>query len=388
MKILFFANTDWYLYNFRLGLARFLGRCGHEVVMVSPPGSHGPRLEAEGFRWIPLDMQRRSLNPLREARLVLRLIKLYREERPDLVHHFTLKCVIYGAIAARIANVRAVIHAIAGFGFVFVSDTLLALALRPFVRRMLRAACSQRGSAIIVQNSDDLAAVRRLSIGNTPVHLIRGSGVDVDRFKPRTAPRPDGPLNVLFVGRLLIDKGIEDFVSAASMCQALIPGKLKFLAAGEPDFGNPASVPPERLSTWRDGGTVDFLGHVEDMAMLLSSADIVVLPSYGEGAPRSLIEAAACAIPLVATDVRGCREVVVDGHNGYLVPLRDVDALVHAIVQLAEDPALRERMGNAGRRRVLDELQERTVVDKTYQVYQQVLTAPRRLEAGGGAIPS
>lgn len=377
MKVIFYANTEWYLFNFRLGLAKHLRDQGHEVVMVSPPGKYGPKLEAEGFRWIPIDMRRRSLNPLREALMIRALAAIYRAEAPALVHHFTVKCVVYGGIAARLAGVPAVVHAIAGLGYVFASTRLRTrLILRPLVRVLLKMVSNQPGSAVIVQNSDDLAFMARLGLSSrTHLALIRGSGVDTNRFTRtrRAVPTPAAPLVVLFVGRLLVDKGILDFVEMASRCRQASRRPLRFLVAGEPDPGNPASIGPEQLRQWREAGQVEFLGHVEAMPALLAGVDIVVLPSRGEGAPRSLIEAAACAIPLVATDVPGCREVVMDAKNGFLVPLHDIDALAAAVLRLVQDDELRRTMGEAGRQLVLADLDQAVVFERTTEVYRALL---------------
>lgn len=377
MKIIFYANTEWYLYNFRLGLAKHLRNEGYEVVMVSPPGKYGSKLRTQGFRWIPLEMHRRSLNPLREVRTVLALADIYRTENPALVHHFTLKCIVYGGMAARLAKVPAAVHAVAGLGYVFASQRLRTrLMLRPLVRRLLRNVCNQPGSAVIVQNCDDLAFISGLGLSpGTQLALIRGSGVDTNQFGQARSPvlATSGSLAILFVGRLLFDKGIVDFIDMASHCRKEGDLALRFLVAGEPDPGNPASVPEELFRRWKDAGVVEFLGHVEDMAALLAGVDVVVLPSRAEGAPRSLIEAAACGIPLVATDVPGCREVVIDGRNGFLVPLHDVDALASAVLRLARDRELRQRMGAAGRQLVLESLDERIVFERTVDVYRKLL---------------
>lgn len=391
MKIIFYANTEWYLYNFRLGLARYLRAQGHEVVMVSPPGKYGARLEAEGFRWIALDMRRRSLNPLREASMVHGLAAIYRAEAPDIVHHFTLKCIIYGGIAARMAGVPATVNAIVGLGYVFASRRLSTrLVLRPVVRRLLRWVCSQPGAAVIVQNTDDLGFMRKLHLpASTYIALIRGSGVDTSRFARLPAEpddAPDRPLVILFVGRLLYDKGIVDFVEMAVRCRQEARRALHFVVAGEPDPGNPASIPEAQLQQWKDAGHVEFLGHVEDMPPLLGRADIVVLPSRTEGAPRSLIEAAACSIPVVTNDVPGCREVVVDGRTGFLVPLRDVGQLATAVLRLAHDDELRREMGEAGRRLILDNFDDQIVFSRTAAVYAE-LQPDRRAGTPGAERP-
>jgi glycosyltransferase involved in cell wall biosynthesis len=372
VKILFFANTDWYLFNFRLSFAQFLRSRGHEVVMTSPPGPYGEQLTAAGFRWLPLRMGRRSLSPLREVDVLTQLIRLYRLERPDLAHHFTIKCVIYGTLAARLANVPSVVNAIAGLGHVFISNTPRARMLRPAVRGLLELSCVGKGVHVVVQNADDLRAFQRMRLPSSgSVTLIRGSGVDVRKFKPIQAAKHAGePAVVLFIGRLLYEKGIEEFVAMARRVRAARPGRVRFVAAGDIDPGNPASVGPSTLSDWRAAGDVEFPGHVTDIPALLAEADIVVLPSYGEGAPRSLIEAAASGKPLIATDVRGCREVVRPDINGLLVPLRNVDALAAAVARLVDDPDLRARMGEAGRQLVLRELDEQIVFARTYAIYE------------------
>ncbi len=385
MKVLLFANTEWYLWNFRLPLARFLAGQGHEVVMVSPPGPYGERLRAAGFRWIPLEMQRRSLNPWRETLLVANLVRIYRTERPDLAHHFTIKCVAYGTLAARMTGIRAVVNAVAGLGFVFVSETIRARLLRPLVRAILNWSCDADGVHVIVQNRDDLESVLHLrGRERDNISLIPGSGVDVSRFVPPAGAREPGPLRVLFVGRLLHDKGIGEFVECARRVRASSSEPIRFLAAGTADPGNPASVPELIIRRWTSDGHVEFLGHVDDMPALVAAADLVVLPSYGEGAPRSLIEAAACEKALVATDVQGCREVVRHEVNGLLVPPRDVESLVAAVMRLCANPELRERMGRAGRVHVLDHLDERIVLRRTYGVYQSLLEG---LEASRTATP-
>lgn len=383
MKVLLFANTDWYLFNFKLGFARFLRAQGHDVVMVSPPGPFAERLTAAGFRWISLPMERRSLNPLREAAILKRLTDIYRKESPEIAHHFTIKCAVYGTAAARMANVPAVVNAITGLGFVFVSRTLRARLLHLLVRQLLRWTCRPRWVQVVVQNQDDVALFRdtRLSRGDN-LSLIRGSGVDVSLFRPRPVPDQAGPLVVLFSGRLLYDKGVAEFVECARRARRFLPPDTRFLVAGEPDPGNPAAVSRPDLMQWQASGAVEFLGHVEDMPALVSASDIFVLPSYGEGTPRSLIEAAACEKPIIATDVRGCREVVHDGINGLLVPPRDVAALVDALRRLANDPGLRQRMGSAGRRHVLANLDEQIVFRETRAVYEQLLERRDLFRAG------
>ena len=376
MKIILFANTDWYLFNFRLPLARALKAQGHEVLLISPHGDYSARLSEAGFRWEPLAMDRRSLNPFREILLLTRLTLLYQRERPDLVHHFTVKCVIYGAAAAAFGQVKARINAVAGLGYVFSNNSLKAHLLRPLVRGLLRWSLNNAQSRLILQNPDDVKAFMLADIVDASrVHLIRSSGVNTRRFKPTGEAVVSGqPTRVLMAARLLWDKGVFEYVQAArKLHDAGLP--IRFLLAGAPDHGNPDSVRQDELEHWAAEGVVEVLGHVDDMCVQLAETDIVVLPSYyGEGVPRSLIEAAACGLPIVTTDSQGCKEVVTDGVNGLLVPVRNSGALAEAIQRLHENPTLRHALGEAGRKLALTEFDERIVIEKTLAVYSELLS--------------
>lgn len=373
MKIVLFANTDWYLYNFRRSLALALREQGHELVLLSPPGDYGERLRALGLDWRPLPMDRRSLNPLREARLLWHITRLLRRERVDLVHGFTIKCAVYGSLAARLAGVPARVNAVAGMGYVFTSKDAKARLLRVPVRTLLRVALGGRGSRLVLQNPDDAALFERARLVDARnVRLIAGSGVDCSRFRSLREPLSGaGPARVLLAARVLWDKGVAEFVEAARQLRR--EGRSVVLQlAGQPDPGNPAAVPESDLRRWQDEGLVQWLGHVDDMPALLGGVDIVVLPSYREGLPKSLIEAAACERPLVTTDVPGCREVVRNGVDGLLVPARDATALALAIGRLLDDPAYARSLGQAARQRALEQFDDRIVVRRTMLVYEEL----------------
>ena len=306
MKLILFANTDWYLYNFRRSLALALREAGYDLLLTSPPGPYGEKLRALGLRWQPVPMDRRSLNPLREAKLLWWLVSLFRRERPALVHGFTIKCAVYGSLAARVAAVPARVNAVAGMGYVFTSNDAKARLLRPVVRALMRAALGGRDARLVLQNPDDMALFERAGlVAREHVRLIPGSGVDCSRFVARDGRRDASrPLRVLLAARLLWDKGLAEFGAAARELRG--EGRaIVFLLAGDPDPGNPAAVPEATVRAWVDEGLVEWLGHVDDMPALFASVDMVVLPSYREGLPKGLIEAAACALPLVTTDVPG-----------------------------------------------------------------------------------
>ena len=350
MKVILFANTDWYLYNFRRSLALALRHAGCDVLLISPPGTYGEKLRQLGLRWEPLPMERRSLNPMRELALLWYLIRLIRREQPTLVHGFTIKCAVYGSLAARLAGVPIRVNAVAGMGYVFTSDQLKARVLRPVVRGLLRLALGGEQARLILQNSDDVALFTQAGLVDPEhIRLIRGSGVDCARFAdvPRAASN-DGSLRVLLASRLLWDKGIEEFIGA--LRQLRDQGRpIDALLAGMPDPGNPAAVPESTIQGWVEEGLVTWLGHVDDMNRLLGSVHVVVLPSYREGLPRTLVEAAACGLPLITTDVPGCREVVRDGVDGLLVPVKNSDALAAAIRRLQDQPEFAYHLGQAAR---------------------------------------
>jgi glycosyltransferase involved in cell wall biosynthesis len=379
LKLLLFANTDWYLYNFKQSLAMALRDAGHEVIMASPAGPYGAKLRSLGFEWVPAPMRRGSLNPLRELALIVWLWSLMRRERPDVVHGFTIKCAVYGALAGRLASVRRV-NSIAGLGYVFTSSDLKARLLRSPLRVMMRAALGGEGARLVLQNPDDVSYFAKEKIASLDrIRLIRGSGVDCSRFAPaREAPaRRDTELRVMLAARMLWDKGVAEFVEAARILKDE-KRSLRFLLAGAPDDGNPAAVPEQRLLDWQAEGLVHWLGHVADMPDLLTGVDIVVLPSYREGLPKTLIEAAACAKPLITTDAPGCREVVTHEVDGLLVPVGDAKALAAAIARLQDDVDFARRLGKAARRKALEQFDERIVIAQTIAVYEELAAAGRR----------
>jgi glycosyltransferase involved in cell wall biosynthesis len=373
LKVLLFANTDWYLFNFRRSLAEALLAEGHEVLLVSPPGAYGRRLQGLGFSWVAAPMQRRSLNPLRELALVLWLKKLMRAEQVDLVHGFTIKCAIYGSLASRLAGCRARVNAVAGMGYVFTSDDRRARLLRPLVRSMMRLSMNGGNSRLILQNADDVELISRAGIFDPErIRLIPGSGVDCRRFGRVSRPAAGGEFRVLLAARILRDKGVEEYAAASRMLRA--EGRaIRFLLAGEPDPGNPASVPRETVSEWVAEGSVEWLGHVQDMPSLLASVHAVVLPSYREGLPRSLIEAGACGLPLVTTDTPGCREVVEHERDGLLVRVRDPRGLADAIARLQDDGGLAACLGAAARQKALTHFDEKIVIRRTLEVYRELV---------------
>jgi glycosyltransferase involved in cell wall biosynthesis len=374
LKILLFANTEWYLYNFRRTLALALQDAGHEVLLLSPPGPYAEKLQGLGLRWLPAPMERRSLNPFRELALVLWLRKLMRQERVDLVHGFTIKGAVYGSLAARLAGVPARINNIDGLGYVFASNDLKARLLRPLVRTMLRLALGGQNARLILLNQDDVLLFQQAGLVKSElVRMIPGAGVDCNRFASGAQRVKGHPLRVLMAARLLWDKGMAEYVAAARILKTQ-GRQIHFLLAGTPDPGNPKSVPEETVRAWVNEGLIDWLGHVSDMATLLTTVHVVALPSYREGLPTTLTEGAACSLPLITTDVPGCREVVTHEMNGLLVPARDAEALAQAIARLDDDPHLAIRLGAAARAKALAQFDEQIVIHQTMAVYIELVS--------------
>ncbi|GBC84980.1 N, N'-diacetylbacillosaminyl-diphospho-undecaprenol alpha-1,3-N-acetylgalactosaminyltransferase [bacterium HR11] len=383
-KVLLVANWDWVIYNFRLPLARALRAHGYEVVLVFPFGKFLERIRAEGFRCIPWSLDRGSLNPLQDGRALWQLVRIYQEERPHIVHHFTIKPNLYGSLAARWGSLNhrgsirpTAINTFEGLGFMF-SDHLKARLLRWGLIPFLRYALHRPNTWTVFLNEQDRAFFLRR--GWVPAHrstVIVSTGVDIQRFRPAgggpVGKGSEGPLTVLMAGRLLWDKGVGEFVQAARILrQKGLRVRLRLI--GSPDPGNPACVPEAQVRAWAREGLIEWLGHREDMPELLREAHVAVLPSYHEGVPRFLLEAAATGLPLVATDIEGCRAVVRPGENGFLVPVRDAQALAEAIERLAQDPALREQMGRASRAIAIQEFDEQKILAQWLTLYQQIRT--------------
>lgn len=370
MRVLLFANTDWYIYHFRLPLAQALAKSGNDVVLLSPPGSFCERFATAGLHWLAFPFARAGMNPILELKTLWRLTSVLRAQKPNLCHFFTIKCVLYGGLACRFLDIPAVCS-ITGAGHVFTTNSVKNALLRPLIRMLYRFSLSR--AHVIFQNPHDAAAFATHGLtARSNVSLIRGSGVDMERFRPQTDVLRLGPPRVVFVGRLLREKGIYELIACAQLLHERgVAFALHVL--GDGDDGNPTSASAEDAALWRQYSFIKFWGHSDDVLSHLRSASIAVLPSYREGTPRSLVEAAACGLPLVATDVPGCREICRHGDNGLLVPPRDPQALATAILKLLRDPEMRKRMGKRSREIAVAEFSEEKVIRETLAVYEAAL---------------
>ena len=372
-KFLFVANTAWNLHNFRANLIASLQEQGIEVVAVCPQDAFTFKLQERGIRWLEWNVSRSGMNPIREQRSIVELRKIYEREKPDLVHHFTIKSVLYGTVAARKCAVPNIVNSVTGLGHMFVSHKLKTRILRPLIRQWYARSLVGENVRCIFQNRDDVDELARVVPSLRDNSLItNGSGVDLNRFSffaETSRCRGKRPV-VLYAGRLLREKGIFEFVEAVNRLKRL---SVDFRACGASDFGNPSAVSPEQLHEWETIGPIRFLGHVESVENVLQDADIVVLPSHREGTPRFLLEAAAMGKPIITCDVPGCREIVTDGREGLLVPANNPTALSVAIERLVDDPELRLRMGKEARKRVQRDFNEQEVIDLTWKVYYDLL---------------
>jgi glycosyltransferase involved in cell wall biosynthesis len=371
VKILLFANTDWYLYNFRLDLAQALRARGDEVVLVSPEGAYVPRLEELGIRWVCFPLSRRGLNPLVEISTIIRLFKLYHREKPDLVHQFTVKCVLYGSFACLLLGIHSVVNSVEGLGYVFTEGEVARQWLRGLVKLIYRLVL--RPTWVIFLNPDDRSFFLKNHLVNPKrIVIIRSSGVNIQKFSPR--PELKGIPLVILPARLLWDKGVKEFVAAARLLRTA-GLRARFALVGDNDDGNPASVNVHQLQAWEKEGVIEWWGWKEDMEDVYAQASIVCLPSYREGLPKTLIEAAACGRPIVASDVPGSREVVRPGENGLLVPPRDVSSLAEALRTLIGNPDMRYRMGNRSRKIAEEEFSTSLIIPQILSIYHSCINA-------------
>lgn len=337
-------------------------------------GTGEQQLAAHGFEYRTVPLSRSGYNPLKEWRTYRALKQIYRTERPDLVHHVTIKPVIYGTRVARRTNVPAVVNAIPGLGFVYIGDGPRAWLRRRVVNGMYRLALRHPNMRLIFQNREDLDGfVAHMRLPHDQTCLIRGAGVDLVEFA--FAAEPVGPPSFVLVARMLADKGVRQFVAAARSVKSVHPD-WRFSLLGGVDPGNPASLEQTELEAWNAEGVVQWLGHRTDVADCVRAHHVVCLPTfYREGMPKSLLEAAALGRAMIASDIAGCRDVVRHGVTGLLVTPRDADALAAAMLELGTRPELRERLRLAARRRAEELFSVEDVVHDTFLVYEQLLGA-------------
>ena len=371
--LVFFIPEDWYVCSHRLPLVRAAAAEGWRVSVVTRVQDHAGPIREAGADVVPVGLRRGFQDPWSDGKGLIELVRILRRLRPDLLHQVTPKSVLYGSAAAALAGRPPVINALAGLGYLYTAAGAKARLARPAVTLALKAALGTRRSWLIVQNDEDAGFFRDiLGVAPARISLIPGAGVDARAFVPPAAPAT-GPVRFVLPARMLVEKGIAEFVEAAGMVRAEHPGT-EFLLAGKTDPENPSGLPEKRLEAWHEQGVVRWLGHVADMPGLLASCHVAVLPTYREGFPKALLEAAAAGLALVASDVAGCRPICRPGRNGLLVAPRDVRGLAGAMSRLAADGDLRRSLGAGSRSLVLEEFTEDRIAALTMGLYRAVLT--------------
>ena len=370
-KVVIALNTAWNLVNFRSGLIRALVAAGYEVVAVAPNDKYSDGLKTLGCRFVPLHMDNGGTNPLKDVLLLWQFLRLFAIERPDVFLGYTVKPNVYGSLACRWLRIP-VINNIAGLGAAFISGGMVMQIVRWLYRTALR-----RSAQIFFQNDDD----RQLFVSGGLVTadktaLLPGSGIDLDRFvyTPMPATGNDcAKFRFLLVARMLRDKGVGEYVEAARLLRKHWP-QVEFCLLGFLDVKNPAAISRAEMDAWVAEGVVNYLGESDDVRSQITAATCVVLPSYREGVPRSLLEAAAMGRPIITTDVVGCREVLDDGVNGLLCRPKDAADLAEKMARMIAMPQSElEAMGQRGRAKVEREFDEKIVIDKYLTAIKEVV---------------
>jgi glycosyltransferase involved in cell wall biosynthesis len=369
-RLLYVVSEDWYFLSHRLPMARVARDAGFEIHVATRVVDGAAAIEAEGFKLHSIPFTRGRVAIFSALNTVFALRRIHRDIAPALAHHVALQAAVLGSLAS-IGRPTPLVNALTGFGFTFISDSMKARLLRPLIVFLLRFLCMRNKNVALVQNPDDRQALLSIGIGADHIALIPGSGVDVEQLRPMDEPA--GTPTIAFVGRLLEDKGIRSLVAAIQQLHRR-GNAVNLLIAGDIDAANPTSISAAELGAWTREPGIRWLGHVKNIAEVWAQAHIAVLPSRREGLPKALLEAAACGRPMIATDVPGCREVVIPGETGLLVPLDDSSALANAISELVNSAALRQRYGAAARRLAVEKFSAGAIGRQTAELYRTLIS--------------
>lgn len=345
--LLIVVNDAAFFISHRLPIAEAAQKAGYDVHVASQTGNAVSEITRRGFKYHFVSFSRSGKNPITELRTLLALWLLCWHIKPDVLHLVTIKPVLYGGIISRLAPVGGVLAAISGLGYVFTERGNKEKFLLKIISVFYKVALTKRNLRAVFQNPDDLNALAIIgAVKKEKATIIRGSGVDLK--KHAAFPEESKSLIITFAARLLRDKGVFEYVEAARILKKR-GVKAEFQLAGDPDYGNPTSISEKDLGEWIAEGVVSYLGYKDDIASVFKSSNIIVLPSYREGLPKVLMEAAACGRAVITTDVPGCRDAIEPGVTGLLVPVRSASALADTIQILIEDTERRQKMGCAGR---------------------------------------
>lgn len=370
-KILFVVNAPEFFLSHRLPIALAASQLGYQVHVATASGEATPEIQRHGFSHHEIPFARSGQNPIFELFSIVCLFRLFRSLKPDLVHLVTIKPVLYGGIVARLARIKSVVAAVSGLGTVFMAQSLFAKIRRSLVIRLYRSAFSNKKIKVIFQNPDDREVFLALGLVRLDqTVMIRGSGVNLSDY-PCTS-EPIGKVVVTMAARLLRDKGVLEFVQAARLLrERAVDVEMRLI--GSPDLGNPTSITQAELDGWMDEAIVKILGFRKDIAQQFSMSNIVCLPSYREGLPKTLVEAAACGRAVITTDVPGCRDAITVGVTGLLVPVKNSLALAMAIEELAINYRRRNQMGAEGRQLAEAAFCIEKIVEQHLRIYRELI---------------
>lgn len=375
-KILYNLTEDWFFCSHFLERALAAKKAGYSIIVIAKENKHKNIIESYGISFYPIPFNRKSINPLYEFYTLLKIIIIYSKIKPDIVHHVAAKPIIYGSIAAKFCRIKSVLNAPVGMGFVFSSDTLKARIIRPILKFFLKYFLNSHNgkymrNKVVFENYDDLNYFIEMGALNpTDGCVIRGAGVKVNRIFNKKIYKKVRP-TITLVARMLKDKGIREFVDAARILKnKKIKGR--FLLVGDIDPLNPSSLEKSTLQTWNDEAIIEWRGWVNDVEKVLEETDILCLPSYREGLPKALIEGAAVGLPIVTTNTVGCKDVVEDGVNGFLVPIKNVNQLANKISILIKSSNLRGKMGKESHKIAKSKFALKKINSQTLKVYNDL----------------
>jgi glycosyltransferase involved in cell wall biosynthesis len=373
MKILLLvANVDWFFISHRLCIAQEASKQGWKVYVAAEDTGRGKEIAIDGITFIDFSFSRSGTNPLNELKTLFTFRKLYKKVKPDVVHHITLKPVIYGTVISKFLKVRGVVNAISGLGYNFTSDR--KGLIQKIMIHLMKYGFNRKNLTIIFQNKDDQFELKRLKVigeGNSIVR-IKGSGVDLKKFSHSEMPSFER-IKIVLPVRMLWDKGVKELKEASEILKSKYANEVQFILSGLADEDNKAGVSASYLNAWQDGDYVKWIGYQKNMVSVYNDSHIVVLPSYREGMPKTLIEACAVGRAIVTTDAIGCRECVDEGVNGYKVPVYSIVELADALEKLINNRSLIESMGKQSRIKAEKEFNVICVISKHLAIYNNLV---------------
>ncbi len=367
-KLLIVVNVDWFFISHRLQIAQEAIKQGWEVYVACPDTGRSKEITDKGINFTHLPLSRSGMNPIQELKTLKALFQIYRKIKPDVVHQITLKPVVYGSIVAKLLNIKGVVNAISGLGYNFTGERKTFAAKVILV--LMKYAFNRKNLAIIFQNRDDEAELKSLGAVSKKNKIVRikGSGVDLGKF--RLSELPNSKIKkVLFPSRMLWDKGVKELKEATDLLKSEYEDKIQFILCGLADAGNKAGVSEEYMNNWKDDNYVQWIGYKKNVVEVYQNSHIVVLPSYREGMPKSLLEACAIGRPIITTNAIGCKECVDEGQNGFKVSVGSSKELANAIIKIVDNDELLEKMSIYSRKKAEKEFNVEDVVAKHIEIY-------------------